>query len=204
MVILPLLMTIIDRRTTRCRRRTRRRRLGPSRRPTPTCRRRRCPGPLQIPTFPAPAPAGRVWRAAKRRAPDASGRSRSSTSPLGQLGARASAPTAVTKSVVFAAISGRRFRTATAPSSRGANTTRAAAHDYETDDGPRRNRLFPEVPRCERFDLPCSILVFSCSLVFFLFVVACALCYAMHNKRQQREKLVPCDAYCTCPAHANA
>ena len=28
---------------------------------------------------------------------------------------------------------------------------------------------------CERFDLRCSILVFSCCLVAFLFVVACAL-----------------------------
>ena len=50
---------------------------------------------------------------------------------------------------------------------------------------------------------PARILVFSCCLVAFLFVVACALCYAMYNKRQQRQKLVPCDAYCTCPAHAN-
>ena len=75
----------------------------------------------------------------------------------------------------------------------------------ETDDETEedRNRLFPKLPSCERFDLPCSILVFSCCLVLFLFVVACALCYAMHNKRQQRQKLVPCDAYCTCPAHAN-
>ena len=37
----------------------------------------------------------------------------------------------------------------------------------------------------------------------FLVAVACTLCYAMYNKRQQRQKLVPCDAYCTCPAHAN-
>ena len=77
------------------------------------------------------------------------------------------------------------------------------AHDGETDDGPKRNRLFPKVPRCERFDLPCSILVFSCCLVCFLVALACTLCYAMYNKRQQRQKLVPCDAYCTCPAHAN-
>ena len=77
------------------------------------------------------------------------------------------------------------------------------AYDDETDDGRRRNRLFPKVPRCERFDVPCSILVFSVALVCFLVAVACTLCYAMHNKRQQREKLVPCDAYCTCPAHAN-
>jgi len=59
------------------------------------------------------------------------------------------------------------------------------------------------MPKCENFDLACSILVFSCCLVFFLAAVACTLCYAMHNKRQQRQKLVPCDAYCTCPAHAN-
>ena len=87
------------------------------------------------------------------------------------------------------------------------NTTRAAAAleetDDETDDGPKRNRLFPKVPSCERFDLACSILVFSVALVCFLVAVACTLCYAMHNKRQQRQKLVPCDAYCTCPAHAN-
>ena len=90
------------------------------------------------------------------------------------------------------------------------NTTLTAASleqtdetDDETDDGPKRNRLFPKVPRCRRFDVPCSILVFSCCLVFFLFVVACALCYAMHNKIRKREKIVPCDAYCTCPAHAN-
>ena len=86
------------------------------------------------------------------------------------------------------------------------NTTRAAAReetDDETDDGPKRNRLFPKVPRCKRFDLPCSILIFSCCLVFFLAAVACTLCYAMYNKNQQRQKLVPCDAYCTCPAHAN-
>ena len=51
--------------------------------------------------------------------------------------------------------------------------------------------------------LKCSILVFSVALVCFLVAVACMLCYAMHNKRQQRQKLVPCDAYCTCPAHAN-
>ena len=76
--------------------------------------------------------------------------------------------------------------------------------DDETDDtGPTHNRLFPKVPSCERFDLPCSILVYSVALVCFLVALACALCYAMHNKRQQREKLVPCDAYCTCPAHAN-
>ena len=75
--------------------------------------------------------------------------------------------------------------------------------DDETEDGPKRNRLFPKVPRCKRFDLPCSILIFSCCLVFFLAAVACTLCYAMYNKRQQRQKLVPCDAYCTCPAHAN-
>ena len=89
----------------------------------------------------------------------------------------------------------------------GANTTRAAAAleetDGETDDGPKRNRLFPKVPRCQRFDLRCSILVFCCCLVSFLVAVACTLCYAMYNKRQQRQKLVPCDAYCTCPAHAN-
>ena len=36
-----------------------------------------------------------------------------------------------------------------------------------------------------------------------LAAAACAVCYAMYNKRQQRQKLVPCDAYCTCPAHAN-
>ena len=86
----------------------------------------------------------------------------------------------------------------------GANTTRAAAAlDDETDDTGPHNRLFPKVPRCQRFD-DCSILVFSIALVCFLVALACALCYAMHNKRQQREKLVPCDAYCTCPAHANA
>ena len=68
------------------------------------------------------------------------------------------------------------------------------AYDDETDDGRRRNRLFPKVP-----------LVFGCFLVAFLFVVACVLCYAMHNKsRRKRQKLVPCDAYCTCPAKANA
>ena len=40
------------------------------------------------------------------------------------------------------------------------NTTLAAASleqtdetDDETDDGPKRNRLFPKVPRCRRFDL---------------------------------------------------
>ena len=49
----------------------------------------------------------------------------------------------------------------------------------------------------------CSILIFSVALVCFLVAVACTLCYAMYNKRQQRQKLVPCDAYCTCPAHAN-
>ncbi len=73
--------------------------------------------------------------------------------------------------------------------------------DDETEDD--RNRLFPKMPTCEKFDIPCSILVFSCCLAFFLFVVACTLCYAMYNKHQQRQKLVPCDAYCTCPAHAN-
>ena len=90
------------------------------------------------------------------------------------------------------------------------NTTLTAASleqtdetDDETDDGPKRNRLFPKVPSCERFDLPCSILVYSVALVCFLVALACALCYAMYNKRQQRQKLVPCDAYCTCPAHAN-
>ena len=93
------------------------------------------------------------------------------------------------------------------------NTTLAAAaaalegreEGDETDDEREddRNRLFPKMPKCENFDLRCSILVFSCCLVAFLFVVACALCYAMYNKRQQRQKLVPCDAYCTCPAHAN-
>ena len=56
------------------------------------------------------------------------------------------------------------------------------------------------LPKCENFDLPCSILVFSVALVCFLVAVVCTLCYAMHNKRH---KLVPCDAYCTCPAHAN-
>ena len=67
------------------------------------------------------------------------------------------------------------------------------AYDDETDDGRRRNRLFPKVP-----------LVFSCCLVFVLAALACAVCYAMHNKsRRKRQKLVPCDAYCTCPAHAN-
>ena len=88
------------------------------------------------------------------------------------------------------------------------NTTLTAASleqtdetDDETDDGPKRNRLFPKMPKCENFDLPCSILVFSIALVCFLVALACALCYAMHNKRH---KLVPCDAYCTCPAHANA
>ena len=93
---------------------------------------------------------------------------------------------------------------ASATGSPGANTTRAAAAlDDETDDtGPTHNRLFPKVPRCQRFD-DCSILVFSIALVCFLVALACALCYAMYNKRQQREKLVPCDAYCTCPAHAN-
>ena len=65
------------------------------------------------------------------------------------------------------------------------------------------NRLFPKMPKCENFDLPCSILVFCVALVCFLVAVACTLCYAMNNKRQQRQKLVPCDAYCTCPAHAN-
>ena len=87
------------------------------------------------------------------------------------------------------------------------NTTLTAASleqtdetDDETDDGPKRNRLFPKMPKCENFDLPCSILVFSIALVCFLVALACALCYAMHNKRH---KLVPCDAYCTCPAHAN-
>ena len=72
----------------------------------------------------------------------------------------------------------------------------------ETDDKTEedRNRLFPKMPKCENFDLPCSILVFSIALVCFLVALACALCYAMHNKRH---KLVPCDAYCTCPAHAN-
>ena len=94
---------------------------------------------------------------------------------------------------------------ASATGSPGANTTRAAtAHDETADAGPKHNRLFPKVPSCERFDLPCSILVYSVALVCFLVALACALCYAMHNKRQQREKLVPCDAYCTCPAHANA
>ena len=90
------------------------------------------------------------------------------------------------------------------------NTTLTAASleqtdetDDETDDGPKRNRLFPKMPKCENFDLPCSILVFSVALVCFLAALACAMCYAMHNKRQQRQKLVPCDAYCTCPAHAN-
>ena len=75
----------------------------------------------------------------------------------------------------------------------------------ETDDETEedRNRLFPKIPRCRQFDLECSILVFACCLVFFLAASACAVCYAMHNKRQQRQKLVPCDAYCTCPAHAN-
>ena len=40
------------------------------------------------------------------------------------------------------------------------NTTLTAASleqtdetDDETDDGPKRNRLFPKVPRCRRFDL---------------------------------------------------
>ena len=87
------------------------------------------------------------------------------------------------------------------------NTTLTAASleqtdetDDETDDGPKRNRLFPKMPKCENFDLPCSILVFSVALVCFLVAVVCTLCYAMHNKRH---KLVPCDAYCTCPAHAN-
>ena len=64
--------------------------------------------------------------------------------------------------------------------------------------------MFPEVPRCERFDLSCSILVCSVALVCFLVALACALCYAMHNKSRKRQKLVPCDAYCACPAHANA
>ena len=75
----------------------------------------------------------------------------------------------------------------------------------ETDDEREddRNRLFPKMPKCESFDLRCSILVFSVALGCFLVAVACTLCYAMHNKRQQRQKLVPCDAYCTCPAHAN-
>ena len=66
------------------------------------------------------------------------------------------------------------------------------AYDDETDDGRRRNRLFPKVP-----------LVFSCCLVFVLAASACAMGYAMHNKSQKRQKIVPCDAYCTCPAHAN-
>ena len=66
------------------------------------------------------------------------------------------------------------------------------AYDEETDDGRRRNRLFPKVP-----------LVFSCCLAFVLAASACAMGYAMHNKNQKRQKLVPCDAYCTCPAHAN-
>ena len=81
------------------------------------------------------------------------------------------------------------------------NTTLAAAaleenddaYDDETDDGRRRNRLYPKVP-----------LVFSCCLVFVLAASACAMGYAMHNKSRRRQKLVPCDAYCTCPAHANA
>ena len=75
----------------------------------------------------------------------------------------------------------------------------------ETDDKTEedRNRLFPKMPKCENFDLPCSILVFSVALVCFLVALACTLCYAMHNKSRKREKLVPCDAYCTCPAHAN-
>ena len=51
--------------------------------------------------------------------------------------------------------------------------------------------------------MDCSILIFSVALVCFLVAVACTLCYAMHNKHQQRQKLVPCDAFCTCPAHAN-
>ena len=87
------------------------------------------------------------------------------------------------------------------------NTTLTAASleqtdetDDETDDGPKRNRLFPKMPKCENFDLPCSILVFSVALVCFLVAVVCTLCYAMHK---ERHKLVPCDAYCTCPAHAN-
>ena len=66
------------------------------------------------------------------------------------------------------------------------------AYDDETDDDRRRNRLFPKVP-----------LVFSCCLVFVLAALACAVCYAMHNKSRKKQKLVPCDAYCTCPAHAN-
>ena len=81
------------------------------------------------------------------------------------------------------------------------NTTLAAAaleenddaYDDKTDDDRRRNRLFPKVP-----------LVFSCCLVFVLAALACAVCYAMHNKSRKKQKLVPCDAYCTCPAHANA
>ena len=75
----------------------------------------------------------------------------------------------------------------------------------ETDDEREddRNRLFPKMPKCESFDLACSILVFSVALGCFLVAVACTLCYAMYNKHQQRQKLVPCDAYCTCPAHAN-
>ena len=93
---------------------------------------------------------------------------------------------------------------ASATGSPGANATRAAtAHDETAEAGPKHNRLFPKVPSCERFDLPCSILVYSVALVCFLVALACTLCYAMYNKRQQREKLVPCDAYCTCPAHAN-
>ena len=74
------------------------------------------------------------------------------------------------------------------------------AYDETEDD---HNPLFPKIPRCRQFDLECSILVFACCLVSFLAASACAVCYAMYNKRQQRQKLVPCDAYCTCPAHAN-
>ena len=97
----------------------------------------------------------------------------------------------------------RQFRPAPAPPGAEVaddNTTLTAAaleenddaYDDETDDGRRRNRLFPKVP-----------LVFSCCLVFVLAASACAVCYAIHNKSRKRQKLVPCDPYCTCPAHAN-
>ena len=74
---------------------------------------------------------------------------------------------------------------------------------FDDDYRPTDDTSTPKMPKCENFDLPCSILVFSVALVCFLVAVACTLCYAMYNKRQQRQKLVPCDAYCTCPAHAN-
>ena len=87
------------------------------------------------------------------------------------------------------------------------NSTPAPRPTADPDDS-RSGFWARRLARCKKASSRCVwtvaiFLVFSIALVTFLVAVACTLCYAMNNKRQQRQKLVPCDAYCTCPAHAN-